>query len=269
MSVIDSQTRRNQSGPPPSRVLPFSVKSFDSTEIWYDVYESAGDTAVVILPGFWRTRRHDSISGLAERLASLGHTVAAVDLRGHGDSGGRFGFNRYEYRDAEVVIHDLIRRRGPLRIALMGLSLGGAVAVSLAARTELDIRCLVLVSAVADFEKIRPRLNLVEIPHHIAWKQAFHWPRFDWSFLRSPKLVASSEIGDVTVPTCLIHVVDDWLIHHEHSEELHASHRGASELHLMHIPGGYHADRIFSVAPGRVESIVEPFLDEHLSHREP
>ncbi|MDX1584914.1 MAG: alpha/beta fold hydrolase [Thermoanaerobaculia bacterium] len=242
----------------------FAVRSFDSIEIWYDLYEGAAETLVVILPGFWRTRRHPSISRFASILADRGHSVAVVDLRGHGDSGGRFGFNRHEHLDAEAVIRDVRERRGPERIVVVGLSLGGAVAVSLAARTRENIDGLILVSAVSDFEKIRPRLNPLELPRHLSWGQAFRWPRFVWSFFSSPKLVAAAEIERVSAPACMIHVVDDWLIDHRHSEELHASHPGCSELHLMEIPGGHHADRIFSVAPGRVESIIDRFLERHL-----
>lgn len=246
---------------PPTAI---SLLSFDGTEIWYDLYDRPGDALVLVLPGFWRTRRHESMASIATRLASRGYSVAVVDLRGHGDSGGRFGFNRDEYRDVEAVLEDLERRKGKLRLALMGLSLGGAVAVTLAARTDFEISCIVLISPVADFDRIRPKIRPLEMPQHIAWGQALRWPKFDWRFFRTPKLVAAEEIGEVDAPTCLIHVVDDWLIDHEHSETLHSSHHGESELHLIDLPCGYHADRIFSIAPGKLESIIEPYLQSHL-----
>ena len=254
----------DRAGTDEARPVPRRVSSFDGTEIWYDVYDRPGDTAVIVLPGFWRTRRHDSLLRLASLFSTRGHTVAVVDLRGHGDSGGKFGFNRDEYRDVEAVVSDLETRRGPLRLVIVGLSLGGAVAVTFAARTTFDVDGLILISAVADFEKIRPRLNPLELPRHLALGQAFRWPRFDWRFLRSPKMVAAADIRDVSCPACLIHVVDDWLIHHDHSRELQSAHRGPCDLHLIELPSGYHADRIFSAAPGTLEPIIEAFLDEYL-----
>lgn len=251
-----------------ARPVPRRILSFDGTVIWYDFYERPGDAVVVVLPGFWRTRRHESLRTLAAAITSSERSVAVVDLRGHGESGGRFGFNREEYRDVELVLEDLERHRGRLRFVILGLSLGGAVAVTLAARTDHDVRGLVLISAVADFEKIRPRLNPLELPRHLAFGQAFRWPRFDWRFLRSPKLVAAAEIREVSCATCLIHVVNDWLIHHDHSCELKAAHQGECELHLIELPVGYHADRIFSAAPGRVEEIIDHFLDAHLPVQE-
>lgn len=247
-----------------AKAVPRRVASFDGTEIFYDLYQRPGETAVVILPGFWRTRRHPSLKALASLITRQGHSVAVIDLRGHGESGGTFGFNRDEYRDVASVIDHLESHRGPLRLVVVGLSLGGAVAVTIAARTTFDIRGLVLISAVADFQKIRPRINPLEMPHHLAFGQALRWPRFDWRFLRSPKLVASADMKDVSCPVCLIHVVGDWLIHHDHSRELQRAHRGSCDLHLIEIPGGYHADRIFSAAPGQAEAIILPFLDQHL-----
>lgn len=247
-----------------AKPVPRRIRSFDSTEIWYDFYERPGDTAVVILPGFWRTRRHPSLAHLAGIIAAHGHSVAVVDLRGHGDSGGTFGFNRNEYMDIEAVLNDLEEHRGRLRLAVIGLSLGGAVAVTFAARTSFDVRGLILISAVSNFGKIHPRLNPLELPRHLAFGQAFRWPRFDWGFLRSPKLVAAAEIQEVSCPACLIHVVNDWLIHHDHSRELQSAHRGPCDLHLIDLPVGYHADRIFSASPGKVEPIIDAFLDKYL-----
>lgn len=252
------------SDPLRAKRVPRRIRSFDSTEIWYDFYERSGDSAVIILPGFWRTRRHESLAMLATSIADQGRSVAVVDLRGHGDSGGRFGFNRNEYLDVEAVVRDLEQHRGKLRLAVIGLSLGGAVATTFAARTSFDVCGLVLISAVANFGKIHPRLNPFELPRHLAFGQAFRWPRFDWGFLRSPKLVAASEIREVTCPTCLIHVVDDWLIHHDHSRELQSAHPGQCDLHLIELPCGYHADRIFTASPGKAEAIIDGFLDRHL-----
>lgn len=240
-----------------------SVVSFDGTPIWYDLRRAAGSGFIVVLPGFWRTRRHPSIAGMSTALHEAGYSVATLDLRGHGDSGGRFGFNRDEYRDAEAVLGDLQRRHEASRFALIGLSLGGAVAVTTAARTTFDVRCLMLISPVADFRRIRPKIQPARLPRHLSARQALHWPRFEWQFFRTPKLRAVEEIASLDRPVCLIHAVDDWLVHHEHSEMLHEASGGRCELHLLDEPCGYHADRLFTTAPGKVESIVEPFLRRH------
>jgi predicted alpha/beta hydrolase len=87
-----------------------TVTSFDGTPILYDLYDVPSRTLVLIVPGFWRDRRHISMVRLANWLASGGYRTAICDLRGHGESGGVFGFNLNEHNDVAAVANDLIER---------------------------------------------------------------------------------------------------------------------------------------------------------------
>src|SRR5258706_4660642 len=73
------------------------IESFDATRIAYDLYDLLSRTLVLVIPGFWRFRRHPSMTGLAGRLNTLGYRTPIVDPRRHGDSGGASGFNLYEH----------------------------------------------------------------------------------------------------------------------------------------------------------------------------
>jgi len=64
----------------------------------------------------------------------------------------------------------------------------------------------------------------------------------------------------VHVPICLIHVKNDWLIGHDHSMALYEAANEPKELHVIDIPGNYHADRIFSVAANEVDPVFAEFL---------
>lgn len=72
---------------------------------------------------------------LGERLAASGHSVVAVDLRGHGDSGREPPWDLATHaRDVEETVDGL----GVERVAWVGHSFGGLVAAALAAgRPEL------------------------------------------------------------------------------------------------------------------------------------
>lgn len=240
------------------------VASFDGTEIHYDVYDATSTSAVVIVPGFWRDRRHASMTRLARWIQEGGRRCAVIDLRGHGQSGGTFGFNLHEHHDVAAVCRHLLAGTPTISsITLVGFSYGGAIAISAAARHDLPIASLLLVSPVADFSLISPRLNLFTFHRHIALSQALKRPRFAWSVRRSAKLRAIDEIRDVRVPLCFVHVQEDWLIGHRHSEMLFEVACDPKELHVLDIAGNYHADRIFSVAPERIEPIVQEFLERH------
>lgn len=183
-----------------------------------------------------------------------------MDLRGHGESGGTFGFNLHEWRDVAAVGRDL-KARGFSRIDLLGFSMGASIAVTAAARApDLPWGSLLLISPVADFALIRPRVNPFTMHRHLALAQAFRRPRFDWGFAFREKIRAVEEIGNLRCPVTIVHVRRDWLIHHRHAESLYSRAREPKRLALLEIPGRWHADRILTSAPGSIEPILAEFL---------
>jgi pimeloyl-ACP methyl ester carboxylesterase len=189
--------------------------------------------------------------------------VAVVDVRGHGESGGTYGFNLHEHHDVAAVVRHLTRASAVESVTLVGLSYGGAIAISAAARDDLPVSSLLLISAVADFSMISPRFNLLNMHRHIAFRQAFRRPRFDWRMRRSAKLRALEDVARVRVPLCLLHVRNDWLIGHSHSQALFAAANEPKEIHILDIEGNYHADRIFTVAREVIEPLAADFLKRH------
>lgn len=246
--------------PPLSEPQLSKVVSFDGTVICYDVYDAPSPTLVIVVPGFWRDRRHPSMTRLARFLVDMGYRAAVVDVRGHGDSEGTYGFNLHEHHDVAAVANDLLRNGTISSIVLIGFSYGGAIAVSTVARHELPVSSVLLISPVADFEMIAPRINPFTIYRHIAFAQALKRPRFAWRIRNSAKLRAVDDVAGVHVPICFIHVKNDWLIGHRHSVALYEQAHEPKELHILDIEGNYHADRIFSVASDSVEPIVREFL---------
>ncbi|HEX7154926.1 MAG TPA: alpha/beta fold hydrolase [Thermoanaerobaculia bacterium] len=248
------------------RLQPISatVPSFDGTTIHYDFYDAPSPSLVLVVPGFWRDRKHPAMIRLAHFLHDLGYRAAIVDVRGHGDSDGTYGFNHLEHYDVEAVAKDLLRKSSTIAtITLAGFSYGGAIAISTVARHELPVSSILLVSAVADFAMITPRLNPFTIHRHIAIGNALRRPRFVWRARQSEKLRAVDDVHDVHVPICLIHVKNDWLIGHQHSMALYEAANEPKELHILDIEGNYHSDRIFSVASASIEPLVTDFLTRH------
>jgi len=240
------------------------VESFDGTKIAYDLHDAPSRTAVVVIPGFWREKRHPSMLALARLLNNHGYRAAITDPRGHGESEGTYGFNLHEHYDIAAVAEDLLNRLPIDSVALVALSYGGSIAISAAARHELPINSLLLISPVADFWMINPRINPFTIHRHIAFSQALKRPRFEWRIRRSQKLRALDDVANVHAPICFIHVRNDWLISHRHSVALYEAANEPKELHVIDIPGNYHADRIFSVAAESIEPVFLDFLARNI-----
>jgi pimeloyl-ACP methyl ester carboxylesterase len=240
------------------------VVSFDGTTIHYDVYDAPSPGAVLVVPGFWRDRKHPAMVRLARFLNAEGHRAVLIDVRGHGDSEGTYGFNLHEHHDVAAVANHVLAEHATISsLTLAGFSYGGAIAISTAARHPLPVTALLLISAVADFEMIAPKLNPFTIHRHIAFSQALKRPRFAWSIRKSAKLRALDDIAGLHIATCFIHVKNDWLIGHRHSVALYEAAHEPKELHLLDIEGNYHADRIFHVASESVEPIVRKFLERY------
>jgi hypothetical protein len=237
--------------------------SSDGTPIAYDLHDAPSRSAVLVIPGFWRDKRHASMLALAALLNDHGYRTAITDPRGHGGSGGTYGFNLHEHHDTAAVATDLLERLPVESISLVAFSYGGSIAISTAARHQLPINSILLISPVADFSMISPRINPFTIHRHIAFSQALKRPQFEWKMRRSPKLRALDDVGDVRAPICFIHVRNDWLISHRHSVALYEAAKEPKELHVMDIPGNYHADRIFSVASESIEPVFLEFLTRH------
>ncbi len=243
-----------------------TVPSFDGTVIRYDLYDAPSRAGVLIVPGFWRDRRHPSMTRLAALLVSRGYRTAVVDVRGHGDSEGTYGFNYNEHYDVAAVEEDLLRKGTMESITLLGFSYGGAIAISAAARHDLPVTSLLLISPVADFGMIVPRINPFTIHRHIALSQVFKRPRFEWRLRRAAKHRALDDISSVHVPVCFIHVKNDWLIAHAHSIALYEHANEPKEMHILDLAGNYHADRILSVASESIEPILVSFLERFTPH---
>jgi lipase len=112
------------------------------------------------------TQRGSIFAGLGERLAARGHSVAAVDLRGHGSS------ERLPPWNADTHVADLLETLDALeieRVTWVGHSLGGRLVAATAAKHPERTARLVLLDPAG------------EVPPAAALQSA-EIERLDWSF---------------------------------------------------------------------------------------
>ena len=106
----------------------------------------------MLAPGFWRVRLARENLFLANHFVRRGYDVAALDFRGHGESGGGYSFGAAEHQDFQAVIEELVGEgRMYERFSVLGLSMGGSIAAqALAVRPDLPCRALAMISSPAD-----------------------------------------------------------------------------------------------------------------------
>lgn len=83
-----------------------------------------------------------AIPGLADR-----YRVIAPDLPGHGE----LRAHRFDLRTASEIVGDVIDREAAGKATLVGLSLGGYVAIALASQSPERVSALVLSGATAEY----------------------------------------------------------------------------------------------------------------------
>ena len=117
-----------------------SYADVNGLALWYDEHGS-GDPLILLHGGIGAAEMFDPI---LDTLAA-GRRVITVDLPGHGHTAGPGRPLRYEEMADQIA--GLIRHLGLHQADLMGLSLGGGVALRTAIQHPALIRRLVLVSA--------------------------------------------------------------------------------------------------------------------------
>ncbi|MFN7978187.1 MAG: alpha/beta fold hydrolase [Vicinamibacterales bacterium] len=132
---------------------PVQFRTSDGVTIaatWYEANDSA--PAVVLVPMYTRTR--DDWRAFAEKLNAAGLSALAIDLRGHGGSGGPSAPAPAMALDVRAAIDFLAARPGVRGIAVVGASLGASAAL-IAAADAPAVRGVALLSLVSDYRGVR------------------------------------------------------------------------------------------------------------------
>lgn len=177
------------------------------------------------------------------RLRRIGYSVLAIDYRGFGLSMGDFPSETRVYDDAQVGWEQLkTRQRDPRRRFVYGHSLGGAVAIELAAR-DPDIGGLIVeasFTSIADLAREVHGLGLLPL---------------DW--LLTQRFDSLTKIASVSVPVLFLHGTADVIIPSSMSERLHAAARAPKTLVL--VPDAGHSS-IAVIGLQRWRQAVQDFV---------
>lgn len=161
----------------------------------------------------------------AVRLQRMGYNVLTFDYRGYGKSTGSFPTEARVYEDAEAAWAYLVNRRAldPHRVFIYGHSLGGAIAIDLAARHP-EAAGLITESTFTSMTDIA-RIEYPLLP-------------VDW--LVDQRFDSLRKVGSLRVPFLLIHGTWDRLVPYQMSQRLFASAPQPKFLKL--IDGGEHGN---------------------------
>ncbi len=217
---------------------------------------------VVLCHGFGGNKNIRSFVALAQDLSQL-FSVYTFDFRGHGLSTGRSTFGYHEVYDLGAVV-ELARSDGNRRVAVIGFSMGGVVAMRYAALYG-GLNSVAAISVPADIRTARaPGARLI--------RQLMGNPLGRYIAARRYGVRVGGEWKKQAPPTFLVHLIapqpltiiqgeDDFIFEVEQAEELRR--RAGDGCRLKTFPDFGHAEQGYG--PRLVDYLLE-VLEEDLGY---
>jgi pimeloyl-ACP methyl ester carboxylesterase len=238
---------RHAAAEPPAGTDAFDLVlgNGDSVHAWYR--ESSPDAPTVLFLHGARRNLYGNQYRI-ERLAGLGLNVLAIDYRGFGLSTPLLPSEETALEDARAAMDELRRRQpDPKRRFLYGYSLGGAVAIALAAERD-EIAGVVVESSFTSISDLVRASRWGWVP----FLDAAVTQEFD----------SRSRIARVNEPLLLVHGTADGVIPHTMSDELLAAATAIRPefKRVVKIDGATHWSAPF-VARGAFDDALLDFVD--------
>ena len=230
------------------------ARASDGVPIAYTWWRRPSRELIILAPGFWRVRLARENLFLINHFLRRGYDVAALDFRGHGESGGRYAFGASEALDIAAVAGALVGEGKPYsRFALLGLSLGGSIAADALARfPELPARALAMISSPADFQNLRPKPWKPGAMRQVRLRHALRMPRLSGRHLLRRKPPAVEAVSKLMIPKLIVTSEGDWLVDPSHGRLLAAAAAPPVEYVHLELPGSLHADALVKYVPLRL-----------------
>ena len=170
-----------------------------------------------------------------EELHALGFSVLAIDYRGFGESRGPLPSESTVYEDARIAWERLkLLQPDASRRLIYGHSLGGAVAVDLAAELGRDTQ--------GGTQPAQARGLIIESTFttlaDVATAVATNYTSLPVRWLLSQKFDSVDKIADIHMPLLLVHGLDDNYVPPRFSEQLFDAAQEPKQLLL--VPGASH-----------------------------
>jgi pimeloyl-ACP methyl ester carboxylesterase len=232
-------------------VLQRRAPAADGVPIAYTLWRRPSREIVILAPGFWRRRLARENLYLAMHFFRRGYDVAALDFRGHGGSGGSYGFGAEETMDLAAVAEQLAGEGRPYaRFSVIGLSMGGSIAAeTLAQRPDLPCRALVMISSPADVSTLTPRPLSRDAMRQLRLRHALRMPRIALRHLRGPKPQAAKAVAKLSMPKLIVTAKGDWLVDPSQGRLLAESAAPPVDYVNLDLPGSLHADALVKFVP--------------------
>ncbi len=198
--------------------------------------EKSTSAAVILCHGMESSKESEKLVAMSRTLADKGVGALRFDFACSGESGGKFEEITYsgEVEDLQAAFNFLRPHRAE-RIGLLGSSMGGTVALLLAAR-ESRVKALVTIAAPIHPEKITE--NLLSQEEVLRWRQTgfliYHGRRINISFLDDLQRLNVPQVAKtISCPALVIHGDRDSTVPVDEAYELYGQLSSLKKLRIL------------------------------------
>jgi len=223
--------------------------------------DAANRRVVLVAPGLFTSRECPEHQAFAERLTEIADVVT-VDVRGHGESEGRFSWGVQEPGDVAALAGRL--RREYARVGAVGFSFGG-YHVGAAAAVHRSFDAVAMVATPRCFSPLDRHFLFRGIRKSLlaARRRRGYAGRFAWMPFVRGRRPAAAFVGEIApTPLLLMHGADDWLLGLHHVHDLFS--RASEPKSLALVDGAPHAEGMMVAYADQLLPPLLAFLDREL-----
>ncbi len=245
----------------PYEEIDFELEKNLNTKIWL-IKNPNSKKIVIYLHGVEESK----LFGLpyAKFLYENNFNVVLFDFRRHGNSNGKFcTYGFYEKYDVKKIIDFILQRNDfqNKKIALMGISMGAAIAIQTAVIDD-RISCMIAENSFTTLRKIFDdyQRRIIKLPFHYLRNLVFSRCEKIANF-NSKQISPIEDITNLKIPILFIASQSDDRIAPKYSEELYE--KATCEKEILRIENANHINAI-DVEKEKYISTVISFLDKNL-----
>ncbi|HYD76922.1 alpha/beta hydrolase [Ramlibacter sp.] len=211
--------------------------------LWIEAEDARPDTPVLLYLHGARWNVEGS-AGRMRRMRDMGFSVLAIDYRGFGKSTSGLPSEEKAYEDARAAWEWLAARYPDRPRYVFGHSLGGAIAIDLAAR-------------VPDEQGTIVEGTFTSIPDVAS---TFKWGWLPIGPLITQRFESIAKVGRIGSPLLVVHGDSDHLIRSELGQRLYDAAKGR-KLFLLVEGGSHHSSMV--VGQARYQEAIRQLFDWH------
>ena len=242
-SVELGESRWSRAAPEGTEVFDIALPGGDTVRAWYLGQADSEAPTVLYLHGS-RWNLNSSVFRI-ERWARMGYSILAIDYRGFGESTPRLPSQASSVEDASAALQQLARRQpDPSLRFVYGHSLGGAVAIALAAQeSHTEFAGLIVESTFTSIRDMISGSRWSDIP--------------GLALLITQPFDSLADIQKIKAPVLVLHGTGDRIVPHEMSDALAAAAKPGTRL--QKIDGASHSG---ASSDPEYQHVVQKFIRE-------